>query len=145
MTKPRFTDNDTAALIGRITILEELVEKLMERAEQQDGRDRQIEDQLTRVVSRSRLMTEREAAAELRVTVRTMINWRNEKPPRIPFIVTEGGNVRYRIEAIESYLNSRERGAKASLRQSDLLPSPQARTGRRRPRRERLQTPAGRR
>jgi hypothetical protein len=116
MTKPRFTDYETAALIGRITILEELVEKLMERAEQQDGRDRQIEDQLTRVVSRSRLITEREAAAELRVTVRTMINWRNEKPPRIPFIVTEGGNVRYRVEAIESYLNSRERGAKASLR-----------------------------
>lgn len=116
MKTPRFTDNQTAALIGRIVILEELVEKLMERANQQDGRDRQIEDQLTRVVSRSRLMTEREAATELRVTVRTMINWRNEKPPRIPFIVTEGGNVRYRVEAIESYLKSRERGAKATLR-----------------------------
>jgi hypothetical protein len=116
MKKPRFTDHQTAALIGRIVILEELVGKLMERADQQDERMAQIEDQLTRVVSRSRLMSESEAAAELGFTVRTLINWRNESPPRIPFFLTEGGNVRYRVEAIESYLKSRERGAKAALR-----------------------------
>jgi hypothetical protein len=111
--KSRFTDNPTVALIGRIVVLEELVEKLLERAEQQDHRSRQIESRLERVVSRSQLMTERQAAELLDVSIESMAKWRKERPARIPVIRTEGGLIRYRVEAIESYLQSRERGRSA--------------------------------
>jgi DNA-binding XRE family transcriptional regulator len=114
--KPRFTDNQTAALIGRIVMLEELVATLLERAEQQDCRNRQIEERLARVVSRSQLITETELAETLDVSVQTLARWRKEMPaPRIPLVLTEDGNIRYRVESIKNYLRGRERGASKRL------------------------------
>ena len=123
MKRSQFTDNQTAALIGRIVILEELVAKLMERVDQQDGRERQessirfLEERLTQLTRPRALLTEKEAAELLGVHIQSLKRWRVEHPsPRIPFISYEGGDVRYRVEDIESYLKSRERGAKAALR-----------------------------
>ena len=115
--KSPFIDNSTAQLLGRIALLEQLVKTLVERAEQQDLRAHQIESRLERVVSRSQLMTERQAAELLDVSIESLAKWRKERPaPRIPFIRTEGGQIRYRVESIESYLQSRERGARSALR-----------------------------
>jgi len=116
--KPKFTDSPTAALIGRVVILEEIVAALLERADQQEFRARQMEERLARVTSRSQLMSERDLANLLQVSVQTLKNWREEKPrPRIQFILTEGGSIRYKVEAVETYLESRERGKpKAALK-----------------------------
>lgn len=104
-------DKSTAELLGRIALLEELVKTLIERADQQDHRSRQIESRLERVVSRSQFVTEAQAAELLNVCVESLARWRKERPaPRIPFIRTESGKIRYRIEAIENYMQSRERG-----------------------------------
>jgi hypothetical protein len=109
--RSQLIDKSTAELLGKIALLEELVKTLIERADQSDLRCRQLESQLQRVVSRSQLVTEKQAAELLRVHVDTLKTWRKERPrPRIPHIVYEGGDVRYRVEAIENYLQSRERG-----------------------------------
>src|SRR5262245_7948957 len=108
-SRPKFTDGATAALIGRLTVLEELVDQLLERDDQREFRFKQIEDRLARVTSRSQLMTEKQLAQLLSVSARSLNTWRHEKPARIPFILTEGGDIRYRVEDVESYLKSRER------------------------------------
>jgi DNA-binding XRE family transcriptional regulator len=115
--KSPFADNPTINLLGRIALLEEMVKTLVERANENDSRCHRIESKLERVVSRSQLVTEKQAAELLDVSVQAMMRWRKEKPaPRIPFVRTEGGQIRYRVEAIETYLNSRERGRYGALR-----------------------------
>jgi len=117
-TRPRFTDDATAAAIGRIVILEEKVESLVEslsaaeeRIARHDHRIRFLEERLQQLQCPRELLTEREAAELLRVHIQTLRDWRKEHPaPRIPFILMEGGDIRYRVEAIETYLKSRERG-----------------------------------
>jgi len=102
---------------GRIALLEERVaecERQREQIERQECRIRFLEELLTSLTRPRTLLTEKEAAAELRVSLRTMRNWRNEKPARIPFMLFEGGDVRYRVEVVESYLKSRERGKPAA-------------------------------
>jgi len=117
MPRPKFTDSPTAALIGRVVILEELVAALLDRDDQREFRIKQIEDRLARVVSRSQLMTEKQLAQLLSVSTRSLNTWRHEKPARIPFILTEGGDIRYRVEDVEAYLKSRERGqSRAALK-----------------------------
>lgn len=61
------------------------------------------------------LYTTEEVADLLGVSMNTLSNWRKGKPV-IPFILFEGGGIRYHAEEIDRYLKSRERGAKASLR-----------------------------
>jgi len=100
--KPKFTDNKTAALIGRITILEEMVETLtnglramQERDGHKDSRIRFLEDRVAQLTRPRTLLTEKEAAAMLQAHINTLRAWRKEKPSRIPFIRTESGNIRY--------------------------------------------------
>ncbi len=116
MAKPRFTDFGTAALIGRVVILEELVDALQQSNERQENRIRFLEEHLTQLTRPRALLAEQEAAEMLRVHVRTLKRWRNERPARIQFITFEGGDIRYRTEDVERYLNNRTRGAKAALR-----------------------------
>ena len=84
MKRSQFTDNQTAALIGRIVILEELVAKLMERVDQQDGRERQessirfLEERLTQLTRPRALLTEKEAAELLGVHIQSLKRWRVE-------------------------------------------------------------------
>jgi hypothetical protein len=48
----------------------------------------------------------------IRVHPDTLKGWRKEEPARIPFFLFEGGDIRYRVEEIERYLERRERGVK---------------------------------
>jgi hypothetical protein len=107
-----------ATAIGRAVRAEEkceaLFESLSEAQEQivsQDHRIRFLEEHLAQLTRPRELMTIQETAAMLGVCARTLKRWRDEPRPRIPFILMEGGDIRYRIEAIENYLKSRERGA----------------------------------
>lgn len=111
-------DQIAAAALGRAVLAEEAAAELGERltaAAERIGRLESLvkflEANLQQLTRPRTLLTEKEAAAELRVSLRTMQNWRNERPARIPFILLEGGDVRYRLEAVENYLHSRERGA----------------------------------
>jgi hypothetical protein len=120
---PQYQDDKLAAAIGHITILEEKVDTLTDALEQarqsderQENRIRFIEERFTQLARPRTLLIEQEAAEMLRVHIRTLKRWRNERPARIPFITFEGGDVRYRTEDIERYLNSRTRGAKTALR-----------------------------
>jgi hypothetical protein len=112
-TRPKWIDDPLAAAIGRIVMLEERVaecERQREQIERQESRIRFLEERLAQLTRPRELLTENEAAAELRVSLRTMRNWRSEKPARISFILLEGGDIRYRAKEIENYLKSRERG-----------------------------------
>jgi Helix-turn-helix domain len=78
----------------------------------QESRIRFLEERLKQLTQPRALLTEQETAELLRVHVRTLKRWRiDENPPRICFIVMEGGDIRYRVEEIERYLKGRERGA----------------------------------
>jgi hypothetical protein len=111
--QPKWINDPLAAAIGRIVMLEERVAECEQQREQiahQAERIKFLEERLTQLTRPRELLTEKEAAAMLRVHIRTLKRWRVERPsPRIPYIVTEGGDVRYRVEAIDRYLNSRER------------------------------------
>jgi len=98
------------------------IEEIAKRAAGQEiadlkNRVRFLEERLKNATAPKDLLTEKEAAEMLRVHIQSLKRWRAEKPARIPFVRTEGGDIRYRVDAIESYLKSRERGsAKTSLR-----------------------------
>lgn len=119
--KTRYQDDKLLAAIGHIAILEEKVEFLTGELraavltiQHLDHRTKFLEEHQKQLTRPRTLLTEKEAAEMLGVHIETMRKWRKEHPaPRIPFIQLEGGDVRYRAEAIESYLNSRERGAKS--------------------------------
>lgn len=52
------------------------------------------------------LMTEQEVADRLRITTRTLRNWRNAVPPLGPAVMsigTDGKTLRYRIQDIEAW------------------------------------------
>lgn len=83
---------------------------------QLESRIRFLEERLAQLTRPKTLLTEREAAELLRVHIQSLKRWREEKPPRIPFVAYEGGDIRYRVEDLESYLKSRERGKRAALR-----------------------------
>lgn len=111
-------DSDiAAAALGRAVLAEEAAAELAkslataaERIGRLENLVRFLEENLKHLAQPRTLLTEKEAAEMLRVSLRTMRNWRNEKPVRIAFIPYEGGDIRYRVEAVESYLKSRERG-----------------------------------
>jgi excisionase family DNA binding protein len=111
--------NDTAAAAyGRavmaqeeIAAAQEKLDRATARIERLESLVRFLEENLKRLEQPKELLTEKEAAELLRVSLRTMRNWRSERPARLPFILFEGGDVRYRADAIENYLNSRERGS----------------------------------
>jgi Helix-turn-helix domain len=115
----RFSEDPLATAIGRLVVIEDKYDDLIEiltaaqeLIARQDHRIKFLEDRLTQLTRPRELLTEKEAAEVLRVHIQTLRDWRKEHPaPRIPFIVMEGGDIRYRVEAIDSYLKSRERGA----------------------------------
>lgn len=108
-----------AAALGRAVIAEEETAKLAERlnkaAEQitrLENLVRFLQENIGRLTAPRQLLTEKEAAEMLRVHSETLRKWRHEKPsPRLKFIPFEGGDIRYRVEDIETYLKSRERGS----------------------------------
>lgn len=113
------SDPSIMAVVGRLVTLEErLVELLAEREQQreqiagQDTRIKRLEERISNMSRPDRLMTEKEVATLIGVSNHSLSRWRKERPARIPFVLFEGGDIRYRVEAIESYLQSRERGAK---------------------------------
>jgi len=124
MAKPRFRDDPNTSTIGRVVLAEEDIAALQEalnagteRIGRLESRAKFLEERLAQLTRPRTLLTTKEAAAELGVHVETMRKWRKERPsPRIPFIVMEGGDVRYRVEEIERYLNSRTRGMKPALK-----------------------------
>ncbi|HKQ75847.1 MAG TPA: helix-turn-helix domain-containing protein [Blastocatellia bacterium] len=71
-----------------------------------------INDPLAAAIGRIVMLEERvkELAEMFQVNIRTLKRWRDEKPARIAYILTEGGEIRYRHADIEAYLKSRERG-----------------------------------
>jgi chromosome segregation ATPase len=116
-------DDREAALVGHITLLKEEVLSQREAlgvANKQitdlGNRVRFLEERLAELTRPRTLLTEKEAAEMLRVHIQSLKRWRNEKPARVPFVLFEGGDVRYRAEDIERYLQSRERGARSALR-----------------------------
>jgi hypothetical protein len=120
---PQYQDDKLATAIGHIAILKD--ESAGQREDLTDARDRIarlenqirfLDERLTQLTRPRVLLAEHEAAEMLRVHVRTLKRWRNERPARIPFITFEGGDVRYRTEDIERYLHSRTRGTKTALR-----------------------------
>jgi len=118
MKIPRYSDDPLAAAIGRIAILTEQVETLTnelraatQTIDHQNHRITFLEEHQKQLTRPRTLLTIQEVAAMLDLSARTLKRWRDEPHPRIPFILMEGGDVRYRTEAIESYLKSRERGA----------------------------------
>jgi hypothetical protein len=123
LKRPRFS-KDPNAVIGRLVMVEEQADAQGEvltdargRIERLENQVRFLEERLASLTRPKELLTEKEAAAMIRVHVETLKTWRKERPARIPFILLEGGDIRYRVEAIEGYLKSRERGtAKTSLR-----------------------------
>lgn len=88
----RFIDDNTAALIGRLLILEELVADLRERLERQERRG----------VNPNKLVSEKEAAKLLGVSVSTLTRWRKSSRPAIPAITREG-IIRYSMADIERF------------------------------------------
>lgn len=119
MKTPRYNDDPLAAAIGHITMLKEQVETLtgaLREATQtighQDNRLTFLEENLKRLTQPRALLTIQEASEALGLCARTLKRWRDEPNPRIPFIKMEGGDVRYRREEIDRYLNSREQCAK---------------------------------
>jgi hypothetical protein len=96
-------------------MLEERVaecERQREQIAQQESRIQFLEERLAQLTRPRTLLTIKEAAEMLDLSGRTLKRWRDEPRPRISYILLEGGDVRYRAEAIENYLQSRERGAK---------------------------------
>lgn len=112
------TNNEiAAAAYGRAALAQEETAKLTEalktateRIERMESLVRFLQENIARLTQPRPLLTEKEAAAMLSVHIQSLKRWRQERPARIPFILMEGGDVRYRAEAIESYLKSRERG-----------------------------------
>jgi cell division protein FtsL len=109
------------AVVGRLVVLEECVVKLQTESEQQreqiksqDVRIKRLEERLSELSRPDRLMTQKEVAVLLGVSVASLGHWRKERPPRIPFVLFEGGDVRYRVDVVESYLKSCERGKRRS-------------------------------
>lgn len=121
--KNRYTDDKLLAAIGRIAILTEQVETLTgelraatQTIQHQDHRIKFLEEHQRQLTRPRTVLTIQEVSETLGLCARTLKRWRDEPNPRIPFIQLEGGDVRYRAEAIENYLKSRERGAVAKLR-----------------------------
>jgi excisionase family DNA binding protein len=54
------------------------------------------------------LMTTDELATFLRVPVRTLEAWRQARPPKGPPFLRVGGQIRYRPEAVQEWLNRQE-------------------------------------
>lgn len=116
--RPGFRDNPLVSAIGRIVLLEEECAALLDGLKvattqlgEQAARIERLERRLREMGQPGQLMTEKEVAAVLRVHIQSLKRWREEKPtPRIPFVLFEGGDVRYRAEVVEAYLRSRERG-----------------------------------
>lgn len=105
-----------AALLGHVTLLREESDNYRARIADLESRVRFLEERLSAITRPRTLLTVAEAATAIGVSQRTLKRWRDERNPRIAFILLEGGDVRYRAEAIESYLQGRERGAKSALR-----------------------------
>jgi len=121
--RSQLIDKSTAELLGRAALQERVIAELAERLdaanqriERQESRIRVLEERLANLTRPRTLLTIKEAIEMLGLSGRTLKRWRDESRPRIPFILLEGGGVRYKVVAIESYLQSRERGAKAALR-----------------------------
>jgi Helix-turn-helix domain len=114
-TRPKWISDPLTATIGRIVMLEERVAECEQQREQiahQAERIKFLEERLAQLTRPRDLLTEKEAAEKLRVHFQTLRDWRKERPwPRIPYILMEGGDIRYRLDDIENYLKSRERGA----------------------------------
>ncbi|HEY7184172.1 MAG TPA: helix-turn-helix domain-containing protein [Blastocatellia bacterium] len=113
----KWLTDPSMAVIGRLVMLEECVVKLQTENEQQreqigsqDARIKRLEERLSGMGRPDRLMTEKEVAALLGVSAHSLHRWRQERPARIPFVLFEGGDIRYRVDVVESYLKSRERG-----------------------------------
>jgi hypothetical protein len=107
MAKPRFIDDKTAALIGRIVVLEEQVAELIARVDQQERSSRGF--------GPGKLLSEPQAAELLNVSTRTLSRWRQSSRPPIPVMMREGF-IRYRAEDVEKFIREGTRGAKAALR-----------------------------
>lgn len=107
--RSKLIDKSTAELLGKIALQEKVIAEMVSRIEEQDLRIVEMERRLSRVVSRSQLVTEAQAAEMLDVSVQTLARWRKSARQPIPVIQAEG-IIRYRVEAIEHYLQSRERG-----------------------------------
>jgi hypothetical protein len=84
--QPKWINDPIAAAIGQLVILEERIAEC--------ERQREV----------------------IRVHPDTLKGWRKDRPVRIPFILFEGGDIRYRAEEVERYLKTRERGAKKGTR-----------------------------
>ncbi len=115
--RSQLIDKSTAELLGRAALQERVITELAERLdaahqriERQESRIRVLEERVASLTRPRELLTEKEAAATLRVHTQSLKRWRDERPARIPFILFEGGDIRYRVEEIERYLKSRERG-----------------------------------
>jgi hypothetical protein len=118
MNKPRFRDNPDAATIGRIVLLEERADDhdaAIERIAQLESRIRFLEERLIQLTRPRETLTIQEAAETLGLSARTLARWRNERQPRIPYVSLDG-IIRYRVDDIERFLNSREHGVKPALR-----------------------------
>ena len=92
------------------------IEQIAERAagvrvEQLESRIKFLEARLAAAERQLDVYTEKQVAELLQLSMNTLFNWRQGKKPVIPFVLFEGGGIRYRREDVERYLNCRKKAA----------------------------------
>jgi Helix-turn-helix domain len=80
-----------------------------------ESRIRFLEERLSNLQRQPELLTEKEAAALLRVHVVTMKRWRRGTP-LIRFVDYPGSGIRYHRTDIENFIQRYERGKRAALK-----------------------------
>ena len=71
-------------------------------------------DQKMREIEQSEFLTEREAATEFNIAVKTLQNWRSANPPRGPAYQKAGRKVLYHRRDVERWINHRPTASAAS-------------------------------
>ncbi len=103
----------TTAIAGRVLLIEESINRLLARIDslyaENDAQRKRISELEARAGLPHELLTEKETARLLKRSPRTLQRWREEMPPRIPFLQNEDEGIWYRWSDVEKVLQGWER------------------------------------